>query len=45
MKPSRNEPKGSNDDEAVYFETRGKDSRIVRISYEMPETLKTVVEE
>jgi hypothetical protein len=28
------------DDEAVYFEYRGKDSGIVRITFEMLETLK-----
>lgn len=33
------------DDEAVYFEHRGKDSGIVRFSFEMLETLKQVVEE
>ena len=33
------------DDEALYFEVRGKDSGIVRLSFEMLETLKTVVEE
>jgi hypothetical protein len=33
------------DDEALYFEVRGKDSGIVRFSYEMLETLKEVVEE
>lgn len=44
MKPPRIGPKGSND-EAVYFETRGKGSGIVRITYEMLETLKIVVEE
>ena len=33
------------DDEALYFEVRGKDSGIVRFSYEMLETLKQVVEE
>ena len=33
------------DDEALYFECRGKDSGIVRFSYEMLETLKVVVEE
>jgi hypothetical protein len=33
------------DDEAVYFETRGEDSSIVRFSYEMLETLKQVVED
>ena len=33
------------DDEAVYFEHRGKDSGIVRFSFEMLETLRTVVEE
>ena len=32
-------------DEAVYFECRGKDSGIVRFSFEMLETLKTVIEE
>jgi len=31
------------DDEALYFEVRGKDSGIVRFSYEMLETLKEVV--
>ena len=33
------------DDEAVYLECRGKDSGIVRFSFEMLETLKQVVEE
>ena len=33
------------DDEAVYFECRGKDSGIVRFSFEMLETLNEVVEE
>ena len=33
------------DDEALYFEIRGKDSGIVRLSFEMLETLKTVIEE
>jgi hypothetical protein len=33
------------DDEALYFEVKGKDSGIVRFSYEMLETLKVVVEE
>jgi hypothetical protein len=33
------------DDEAVYFECRGKDAGIVRFSYEMLDTLKTVIEE
>jgi hypothetical protein len=33
------------DDEALYFEIRGKDSGIVRFSFEMLETLKTVIEE
>ena len=33
------------DDGALYFEVRGKDSGIVRFSYEMLETLKVVVEE
>jgi hypothetical protein len=33
------------DDEALYFEVRGKDSGVVRFSYEMLETLKEVVEE
>jgi hypothetical protein len=32
------------DDEALYFEVRGKDSGIVRFSFEMLETLKQVVE-
>jgi hypothetical protein len=33
------------DDEAVYFECRGKDSGIVRFSHEMLETFKEVIEE
>ena len=33
------------DDEAVYFETRGQDSSIVRFSYEMLETLKVEEEQ
>jgi hypothetical protein len=32
------------DHDAVYFEHRGKDSGIVRFSFEMLETLKQVVE-
>ena len=33
------------DDQALYFEIRGKDSGIVRFSFEMLETLNEVVEE
>jgi hypothetical protein len=33
------------DDEALYFEVRGKDSGIVRLSFEMLETLGEVIEE
>jgi len=33
------------DDEALYFEVRGKDSGIVRFSYEMLQTLGEVIEE
>jgi hypothetical protein len=33
------------DDEALYFEIRGKDSGIVRFSFEMLETLGEVIEE
>ena len=33
------------DDEALYFEVRGKDSGVVRFSFEMLETLTEVVEE
>jgi hypothetical protein len=33
------------DDEALYLETRGKESGVVRFSFEMLETLKEVVEE
>jgi hypothetical protein len=33
------------DDEAVYFETRGEDSSIVRFSFDMLATLKQVVED
>jgi hypothetical protein len=33
------------DDEAVYFECRGKDSGIVRFTFDMLETLTTVIQE
>jgi hypothetical protein len=33
------------DDEAIYFEVRGKESGIVRFSFEMLETLTEVMEE
>jgi hypothetical protein len=33
------------DDEALYLETRGKDSGIVRFSFEMLQTLGKVIEE
>jgi hypothetical protein len=33
------------DDDALYFEVRGKDSGIVRLSYEMLETLNEVIED
>jgi hypothetical protein len=33
------------DDEALYFECRGKDSGIVRFTHEMLETLKVVAED
>jgi len=33
------------DDEAVYFECRGKDGGIVRFTFEMLETLTTIIEE
>ncbi len=33
------------DDEALYFELRGKDSGVVRFSYEMIDTLKEVIED
>ena len=33
------------DDEALYFELKGKDSGIVRFSFEMLETLGKVIEE
>jgi hypothetical protein len=33
------------DDESLYFELRGKDSGVVRLSFEMLETLTRVVEE
>ena len=33
------------DEEAVYFECRGKDGGIVRFSFEMLETLATEIEE
>jgi hypothetical protein len=36
---------GYHDDEALYIECRGKDSGIVRLSFEMLETLNEVVEE
>jgi hypothetical protein len=32
-------------DEAIYFEVKGKDSGIVRFTFEMVESLKVVVEE
>jgi hypothetical protein len=32
------------DDEALYFEVKGKDPGIVRLSFEMLDTLKTVIE-
>ena len=32
------------DDQAIYFECRGKDSGIVRFSFEMLDTLKTLIE-
>jgi hypothetical protein len=33
------------DDEAIYFEVRGKDNGVVRFSFEMLETLTEVIEE
>ena len=33
------------DDEALYFEVRGKDSGVVRFSFEMLQTLTEVIEE
>jgi hypothetical protein len=33
------------DDEALYFEVRGKDSGVVRFSFEMLDTLTEVIEE
>ncbi len=33
------------DDEAVYFEVKGKDSGVVRFSFEMLDTLTEVIEE
>jgi hypothetical protein len=33
------------DDEAIYFELRGKDHGVVRLSYEMIDTLKKVIED
>jgi hypothetical protein len=33
------------DDEALYFEVKGKDSGIVRFTFEMIESLKDVVED
>ena len=33
------------DDEAIYFELRGQDEGVVRLSYEMIETLKEVIED
>ena len=33
------------DEEAIYFETKGKDIGIVRLTFEMLDTLKTVIEE
>ena len=33
------------DDEALYFEVRGRDGGIVRLSFEMLQTLKEVIEE
>jgi hypothetical protein len=33
------------DDEAIYFEHKGKDSGIVRFTFEMVDTLKKLVEE
>jgi hypothetical protein len=33
------------DDEALFFELKGKDSAVVRFSFEMLETLKKVIEQ
>ena len=33
------------DDEALYVECKGKDDGVVRLSYEMIETLKAVIED
>jgi predicted GNAT family acetyltransferase len=33
------------DEEALYFELRGKDEGVVRLSYEMIDTLKEVIED
>jgi hypothetical protein len=33
------------DEEAIYFECKGKDSGVVRLSYEMLDTLKEVIED
>ena len=33
------------DDEALYFELKGKDEGVVRLSYEMIDTLKEVIED
>ena len=33
------------DDEALYFESRGKDGGVVRFTFEMLETLTAVIEE
>ncbi len=33
------------DDEAIYFELKGRDKGVVRLSYEMLDTLKEVIED
>ncbi len=33
------------DDEAIYFELKGRDKGVVRLSYEMIDTLKEVIED
>ena len=33
------------DDEAIYFELKGRDKGVVRFSYEMLDTLKEVIED
>ena len=33
------------DDEAIYFELRGKENGVVRLTFEMLETLKEVIED